>query len=732
MSQQPRQIYSVILRCGEHKKEAGEQKHVETTAHRICLTPNNRPGKEAPHLEAVPFLAGESLPAQGKTCYLQLWELDYFQTERFRVKVPVMKKVDKDGKTTLVPDTEMKQGKKVVKTKLVVSPEPDMDAGPRENELIATFQGVVVDTTEKGKRTIDFRPTAEPVLAQKTPTPGNGEVILELKPLNQDKTTYRIPLPHYEGTLELAATLRTTKEDKTYKDIATIAPYQVRNVKASLYRQIRERGGFAVALVADYVPAKSPSNTALQKAARKYAGNTEFKAEAENMINLLPTFSVGKDGALQMGINVISSYRQIGGILSEIRGAAKTMLEGDEAGKGLLKNGEPPKVAVLELYGHGGAEALSLHYSGIHDGSKKPLGRVVCPFNLAGDLLRSRVSGFVASIREHLARDVVIPICACLAGREPRDTQSDRVDKWFGVGFACEEMGGDSLAWTLYHELRRSRLADGTRFRPTIWAHTVTAHCMVNKFLRAFSPYGCADLVNLLVQAPRALSQLVNSYSRIFAKVENSLPHRQSNNLLRAISVQNARFFFWEWNGGKSVDPLKLTDAYIKQGANRVRDILKEARKMLPEFDDQQAGQAEPFTYDAGRMFLIGLTPKWSEYSLSEHIKFGDVKDLPRFSDDEAKIASSKAFRIKVPLMKYIQLLRYRAGLALQLESILCDGEGMALKPKSGSAAELTKLEEAARKMTGAQLFTDSKRAGTLLYVFHKGALRDALENSEI
>ncbi|MBI1926577.1 hypothetical protein HYR99_20330 [Candidatus Poribacteria bacterium] len=190
----------------------------------------------------------------------------------------------------------------------------------RQNRRIASFPGVVV----RNRNAHNFQLTDDPILAQNEFNNLNGRVILKMTRVGQAETAnFVIPLPEYEGILELAAVLRHNN-DNNYANYQDAPPYQVRNVEASLRQQIQERDGFAVAFVADY------------SAAFPSAKEEEFRKQAEEMIATLPTFKLDNN-QVKMGYYEISDSSTIANTLRDLREAVRTLLEMPTS----------PKVAML-------------------------------------------------------------------------------------------------------------------------------------------------------------------------------------------------------------------------------------------------------------------------------------------------------------------------------------------------------------------------------------------------
>ncbi len=594
---------------------------VETTEHLIRVSPVPIKRESQPrykHLQRVPYHEGSEVSASTVAdCYLQIWELDFYRTGRYLA-------------------------------------EEETDLNIRQNRLIATFPGLVV----KNGRTYTFQPIGDSNLAQRAMNwlllslnTLNGKITLRMTKATQTKPeNLVISMPEYESIFELAVVLRRNSGDKTFANYQNAYPYQVRNVEASLRRQIRERGGFAVAFVADY-RAKFPSTK-----------EEEFHKQAEQMIATLPTFKL-ESNKIKMGYHLISDYSKIADILVDLR----------EAVKNLLSMTTAPKVAMMSIYAHGLRTKLKIECNG---------------YNLPGSLRTDRVKTFVSQIKDHLSEYVVIPIFACSAGRG----NLPNPDNMYGRAYPCEELGGDSLAWTLYRELVRAGIV-----HPTIWAHTTAAHTTRNSRLRLFSPYGTADFVNLVLQTPRVPVATVKSYATPlktvkYSKAKAALFRKRLHNanLIRAISLQSALYLPWRWKGGENSTS---TTAGFNAEANRQADkFYKEIRDLLPARPDTLK---DIFVYeDRKRAYITGLAPGVSNARLSENFSYSAISSL------------SNPMRISVQLMKYVQLLRYRTRRRVIPKRIYDKGDGLSIEVSPNTDRNRTLVLNEAKNMVKEGLFT--------------------------
>jgi hypothetical protein len=554
----------------------------------------------------------------------------------------------------------------------------ETDLGTHVNQRIVSIPGVVV---QEGRR-FYFRPTSLPA---QTTDRMNGKAILSLKSVGQTSAqNYEIALPQFETFFELAATLRTNETDNAYAALQNIPPYPVKNVEASLRHQIEELGGFAVAFVADYRPA-----------ALTDINEGEFHKQAEDMLDVLPTFII-EGGDFKMGFYRINDYRDVANLIDQTRNAAKQFLS--------LPDADPsPRVAMLAFYAHGSRKALKLAYSGPGN---------VGDWTAPGSLRDTRVQAFVTSILNHVTGNLVVPLFACSAGRGA----APNPDTNFGRVHSCEELGGDSLAWTLFHELSRRGIDSST-----VWAHTTGAHTTRNPKLRVFSKYGSADFVNLLVQNPRVPQTTVdNTYMAQFAHspaLFGSNPtlfwtRFHNANLLRSISIRDALYLPWRWNGGADADA--STPGFNAAVNQQTDTVYVELRGLVAG----AASMPEDVVYeDDTRRFITGLRSGIADTRLSENFRYSEFSGL------------MSPFRLNVQLMKYVQLLRYRSRRGMDPREIIGHGQGLVLEASPNNNANRTRINQKAQEMLAQGLFTASAMVNNRLYVSVSGLLYDGSWN---
>jgi hypothetical protein len=573
------------------------------------------------YLEAVPVHPEAEVDASTTAdCFLQIWELDYYKTDRYLTN-------------------------------------EETDLGPRKNQLITSIPGVVVKKSGKAGGH-EFRSTGAPTPARDF-DPLNGKVILGLKPAGEDKPKdVQLNLPEYEGVLELAASLRLDGEDQSFGAEREMPPYQVKNVEASLRRQVTERGGFAISFVANYRAASAPDKLPA-------GGDAEFERQAEDMIDVLPTFkSVG--GKLACGYHLVNGPDEIPGLIEQARKAANSLLKGPA-------NSAGPKVSVLALYCHGIASAMKL--------------------NAYAKLRIAQIPALVSGIQGHVSDQLVMPLFACNTGRGPKTTTgSDHYDDAsYSILPPAEEPGGDSFAWTLFHELRRNGVTHAT-----VWGHTTAAHTTRNPYLRVFSSQGLADFANVVLKKPLLDRAKVKQHflGGVFHCTDSQpmatyRARLHNANLLRAICLQNGLYLPWSWNGRTDADD--TVDGFNAAAQVQARAIYGEICGLLPAIPSKTE---EVLYEDDSRRFIVGILSPLVDSQLSEHLKFSEIP------------TDAQPFRIKVQLLRYFQLLRRRANLPIQIIRLLDSGEGLAIQPASNAPANFKKLEAKAKEMVAQGLLT--------------------------
>ncbi len=595
----------------------------------LILSPIDTKKQDKPaysHLSVVPYHpSSEVTSSVAADCHLQIWELDRFKVDRFL-------------------STE------------------ESDIGAVDNRLVATFPGVVEIVGGKYK----FRPAGDPVFERRVVDPLNGLVTVKLQPTNDTaEINYTVPLPEYEGVLELAGVLRTDTADRGYATQTTISPRQVRNVQAALRRQIDEWGGIAVAFVTDYSEASAEGPIRAfpyQKSTTFSNNNAEFPRQAEDMIDANPTF-IFRDGRVQMGYLFTNSYEDWPAILDTLR---------DEVAKLL---GIRPPISVLEIYCHGIRKGCHINAAG---------------YVGAGSINTTSAQDFVNKLSKHLSEHIVVPLFACNTGRSVYSGGNGKSDPTFATRRIGDEIGADAVAWTLQRKLQKAGHAHAT-----VWGHTLAAHTTRNPYLAVYSASGHADIANVFRKADRLDADGVKGYFRQFAHSGKGISdelyrHRLHNaNLLRILCLQNALYFPWAWHGG--------TDATAKAPGFNPR-ANRRARACFDELAGQFGGltiKPDDFTFTPNRQYITGLRPG------------GDAN--PQVSEHFAYTAYSAFFPndfISIRLARMVQLLRHRCNKGFTIDGLLEDGQGAWLKAAPNKPANLTAIHASAREMFDDALFT--------------------------
>jgi len=551
---------------------------------------------------------------------------------------------------------------KNLKTNYMLYKRAETDLNVKRNRLIATFPGVIV----KDGNIYGFQPAANPVFqAGGVSSALNGQIIIKLKPVGtSDRSDYYISMPEYESVFELGTAIRNTR-DHAFGNYQNIDPHQVHNVEASLRKQIQERDGFAVAFVADY-SAAFPSTQ-----------EEEFHRQAEEMIATLPTFAL-ENNVVKFGYYRISSYKVFKDRLRELRESVRKLL-------GMTTS---PRIGTMAIYAHGRRTKINIDYNG---------------YNREGSLRTDRVKDFVKQIKSHLSEYVVIPIFACSAGRG----NVPNPDSMYGRAYPCEEIGGDSLAWTLLKELQRQRITHAT-----VWAHTTAEHATRNSRLRVFSERGSVDFINLLLKKPRVPEKptqkgyalalhTVSAPNPNHDQLTRYIRHLRSANLIRTISLQHAVYFPWRWNGG--TDATIDTPGFNAEANRQTDKFYQEMRRLLPA---DPPVLEDRLTYEmGGRAYITGLAPGVQDTRLSEHFKYSEISSL------------ANPMRLSVQLMRYVQLLRYRSRRNMIPKKIFEKGNGLAVQVSPNNEQNRIHVLNKAKQMVDEGLLTRAELQDEWIYI---------------
>ncbi|MDC3378749.1 hypothetical protein OAX78_00520 [Planctomycetota bacterium] len=538
----------------------------------------------------IPYHAASAGTPPGD-CFLQIWELDFFSGGRYLSK-------------------------------------EETDTNERQNQLLATIPGAVV----RQGRTWHFRPTG----GVDCPTAFdelNGKITLKLTDASGSEQEYEINMPEYEAVFEIAVCIRIDAADTSFGELQDSSSLlQVRNLEASLRRQLDERGGFSAAFVCDYDTGANRERGTPKTT--KQIKDSEFSGQAEQMIATVPTFKI-VDGELRLGYYKISGRDEIQQPLGEIANAIMSELNLAEA----------PKCTGLFLYGHGGRTTIQLN-----PGSWSPN---------AGSLKTTVAQSFVDEVKDYVGDNLVVALFACSCGRGERASsgggsgRSSGNDASYGKPLPGEIPGADSLGYVLHKAFQKAAIYN------TVWAHTTAAHTTRNPRLRVFSSWGITDIANLLIADRNLPSGTVTATINPFRYGGNRA--RLSNaNKIRTLSCQSALYFDWSWNGGTTPDT--SDPAFSGATKTAVDQVLSDLMGLV---EVQDTG-TEPFTYEGGhRGFLTGKADGAPEDpQLSKNFRWGDVKNLT-------------PLRVNLPLLAAVQIARSRSRRAITLRQVWEDGYGL-------------------------------------------------------
>ncbi|MGE0712403.1 MAG: hypothetical protein AB7N76_32920 [Planctomycetota bacterium] len=280
--------------------------NVESVPYRPAVTCPRRPPS---YVTPVPYHPVAEAPSR-PTCWLQLWEMDRFQADRW-----------------------------------LTNEETDY-SNPERNQLLASIPGVVVRNGAGGSVKFEFRALGGPS-PTRTFDPLNGQLTLELMNAEGAYQTHAINLGEYESILELAVVLVPRENDATLEQTTHCSSITfVHNVLASARRQIAERGGIAISFVSDY-DISNAANDPKQK------NDSEISLQSKSILGTHPTFTV-KDGKLRFGPHLVKGYSTAPQKCQEVR--AKVAAE--------LRLATPPKIASLMLFAHGIRQKIQLNPAG--------------------------------------------------------------------------------------------------------------------------------------------------------------------------------------------------------------------------------------------------------------------------------------------------------------------------------------------------------------------------------
>ncbi len=658
---------------------------VEAYKHSVSLTgPHKLPGK----IPVVPFHTPDTVSdSTSADCYLQLWELDFFPINR-------------------------------------VLTNEETDLNERKNQWLATFPGVVVRTAGG----YQFRPTSSPSLVESDVNVLYGKVTFELTRAGESSPSqFVIPLPEYEGILELAATLTTTSLDRTFGESKIARPYVVRNVEATIRRQLDERKGIAVAFVADYRAAFSDEANA-DNAQKKAEGQKELekaKADFKSAADALwKQKTYGNDpvpaGATPpAGLDPLTSpdYKKYldtdnGQKLKEAKkqiGLANNKIAAAEAGikKGLnnkeFQNQAEEMISTLptifydedkskirfgfyqiDSYKKIGSSLTTLKskLKGITDpalpdpvkvsmlaiyshGIRQKTELKMDNWSDPGCLTVTSADDFVSMIKNDVTSDLVIPLYACNCGRSITGGVDRFSEKTYGKPDPGEEIGAESLGWILM----RGLLANGIN-QATVWAHATAGHTTRNPWLRVFSAFGTADFIGLLLRQPRFTEAGRREFLKQFALPQYSAANAalyskrlHAGNLIRTMCQVSGKYLPWEWQGRKDAD--ESTPGYNPELKRQVDLIYDELAALA---GGTPGAMADELAFTPDRKYLTGASNPNSNPQLSAHFTYADIKKL------------ASPMRCSVNLLKYVQLLRYRIKNSVVPRAIVAGGDGLALE----------------------------------------------------
>jgi hypothetical protein len=570
--------------------------------------------KAAEHAHLDPVPVHETIPSK-PTCFLQLWEADHFAAHYMII-----------GETA----------------------QPT-----RANRLVGSIPGAVVKNGSRylfvsmggAENTHDFDRL-------------KGHVTVEVESDSGAPRHMFLPLPEYEGVVELVGAIKAGSNDASLASFRHGKPHQVHNVGATVLRQMRDRGGLHMSFVADYDFATANSN------------NKEFRRQADALVPHMPSIAV-IDGKVGFGrYETPEGTQSMAKQMAETRAAVKAEFEFD---------GEPP-IASMGIFAHGVVRGVNMG-KGYSDKNSIDL---------------SNVEGFVTSVRKHLSQNVVIALFSCNTARGGGMTGTTVTERnrhkalrskkealaIFGRRFIGEELGGDSFAWELTQQLIRQ----GIRF-PTVWGHTIAAHTTRNRRTRVFSAFGSADLTSLLFETHR-----VDKATRKAYIARTQKPHSERQNFIRNIHFLSAHYLPWAWEGGEEAND--STPGFSEDARADARALLSAFKGEL--VSDGPIGTAEELDVelDGSQRYIVGPRKAGKNPQLSPNFFLSDF--------------SAHAGGVPVPLdlVRKLQMLRCRSGVSMTIAGVVArsDGEGVQGLHVQVDAGKRDAVVTAAQKMVDEKL----------------------------
>jgi hypothetical protein len=589
--------------------------------------------QEASHPDCVRVPFVEKADVTGSTapsCFLQVWELDHFD-----------------------------EGAALQR----------MEAEGGDNQCLVVIPGVVARTAKGGKATFEFLATGDaesiPDQAKNTEV---GRLLFQVDRPDARASPITVYVGRYEGFYELAAVLRSTSGDRSYGACDNAVPHIVRNVAGSVWHQLKNRGGFAIAFVSDYAAGNS--------------NNAEFANQAEEMLATLPALRLQGD-TLTVGFHRITHFNQMADSMRNVAQAVQRFMSDR------FQVSVEAKVAVLKIYAHGTIKATNTNPTSWNSGS--------------GTLRTTDVATFVSQIRDLVTDDVVVSLFACSNGRSPSaddlsvpQKQRKFGDKMFGRPYPCEEIGGDSLAWWLHRELVRQG-----KLWATVYGHTTAGHTTRNHFLRVFSRWGSADIPNLLGQARRMPQARLAGYKRETtwsgSKGETFRRRLRNANRLRTLSTISGKYYSYGWVGGSDAP----TEGQSQRSAEIAAIEDDSASPLASLVNASQDTIPDQLVYEApDRAYIRGLVDGNDDADLSENFTYQGIA------------STTTPFRLSVQLMKYVQMLRYRVDKPMTPVGVAEDGNRLIVRVAAAHAAPVL---AAAQQMVQEGLLTAASRRGNNL-----------------
>lgn len=583
----------------------------------------------------APIALADLAADTGPNCFLQVWELDAYQVQRYGIG----------------EDTDRRAGS--------------------DSALVAEIPGILV---KRARGMYEFqlpthftRPAFNRDLAAT-----NGFIRIKLRDAGDQDRILNLHMPRYEKFFELGATLRLEAGETSFGAATNLPPFQTRNELASIRHQVNTRGGITFAIsgnwrvgsdgittqqVTENGQTKTKYFKGTHEVCRRVLANgggeqyltnsndAEFEGQAEEVLAVLPGFVPDDDRIVRIGYHLFNNEAGNANMtelaekieqtrLAAGRGLAQMDLfldaaargeedvEAEAAGPALA---QCPKLANLLILCHGFRGGMTI--AGIETDTHRRQTR------------SSNIPTWVTAIAPHCVGNLNVALyaCSCARGLFVGAVDSHN-DPNMGQEFPAEELSFDSYAWKLFHELKNQGITE-----PSVWGHATVAHTTRNPLLRVICSAGSGDFVNIVKQQPR-IDRNSGFVGRFSSASGDDWVHR--GNMIREVCTYHGAYLDWAWNGGQTLSP---TAAWHSSSvADEVAVMMQEIREVtsavaptLPEQVNFEDDTRQVITSINMSAFAASGTP---DPALTRLFKLSHFP-IPR-----------EPFRLSVKLVKGIQM----------------------------------------------------------------------------